>query len=58
MARNPYFRDYSGEQNVVEDLTVEAIKATGRDMLYIPRNILTKDDLFGDAKLSKFENGC
>ena len=23
MARNPYFRDYSGEQNVVEDLTIE-----------------------------------
>ena len=57
MARNPYFRDYSGEHNVVEDLTVEAIKATGRDMVYIPRNIITKDDLFGDAKLSKFDNG-
>jgi hypothetical protein len=57
MARNPYFRDYSGEQNVAEDLTVEAIKATGRDMVYIPRNILTKDDLFGESKLSKFENG-
>ena len=56
MARNPYFKDYGGEQNVAEDLTVEAIKATGRDMVYIPRSILTKDDLFGESKLSKFEN--
>ena len=34
MAKNPYFKDYSGESNVVEDLTIETIKAMGRDMVY------------------------
>jgi len=57
MARNPYFKDYSGEQNVAEDLTIETIKAMGRDMVYIPRDIITKDDIFGEDVLSKFSDG-
>ena len=57
MARNKYFRDYSGEHDVVEDLTIEIIKTTGRDMLYIPRDIISKDDIFGEDKISKFQNG-
>ena len=57
MARNKYFRDYSGEQNTVEDLTIEIIKMMGKDMVYIPRTILTKDDLFGEDTLSKFDDG-
>ena len=57
MARNKYFRDYSGEQDVVEDLTIEIIKTMGRDMLYIPRDIISKDDIFGEDKISKFQNG-
>ena len=57
MARNPYFRDYSGEQNVAEDLTIETIQAMGRDMVYIPREILKRDDIFGEDTLSKFTEG-
>ena len=57
MARNPYFRDYNGEQDVAEDLTIETIKAMGRDMVYIPRNVITKDDIFGEDILSKFSDG-
>lgn len=57
MARNKYFREYSGEQNTVEDLTIEIIKTMGKDMVYIPRTIITKDDLFGEDKLSKFDDG-
>ena len=57
MARNKYFREYSGEQNTVEDLTIEIIKTMGKDMVYIPRTIVTKDDLFGEDKLSKFDDG-
>ena len=56
MARNPYFKDYSGEQNVAEDLTIETIKTMGRDVFYIPRSIVTKDDIFGEDILSKFSN--
>lgn len=49
MARNPYFKDYTGEQNVIEDLTIEIIKTMGRDMLYIPREQYNKNTLFGEA---------
>jgi len=57
MARNPYFKDYSGEQNVVEDLTIETIKSMGRDMVYIPRTLVNTDDLFGEDTISKFDDG-
>jgi hypothetical protein len=57
MARNPYFKDYSGEQNVVEDLTIETIKSMGRDMVYIPRTLVNKDELFGEDTISKFDDG-
>ena len=57
MARNPYFREYSGEQNVVEDLTIETIKAMGKDMVYIPRTLVNEDKLFGEDTISKFDDG-
>ena len=57
MARNKYFKDYSGEQDTLENITIETIKAMGRDMIYIPRDIITKDDIFGDDMLSKFDKG-
>ena len=57
MARNPFFTEYSGEQNLVEDLTIEIIKATGRDMVYIPRTLVNTDQLFGEDTISKFDNG-
>ena len=50
MARNPYFKDYSGEQNVIEDLSIEIIKTMGRDMLYIPREQYNIDEEFGEAR--------
>lgn len=54
MATNPYFKDYSEEQNLVEDLTIEIIKTMGRDMLYIPRENwqpdIVSDILFGEQK--------
>lgn len=57
MARNPYFRDYSGEQDVTEDLSIETIQVMGKDMVYIPRTSITRDDIFGEDTTSKFENG-
>lgn len=50
MATNPFFKDYSGEQNLTEDLTIEIIKAMGREMYYIPRNIIELDKIFGEGK--------
>ena len=58
MALNPYIRvntkTYQPEQNLVEDLTVEAIKIYGQEMYYIPRELVTRDDLFGESKYSRF----
>jgi hypothetical protein len=57
MPRNPYFKDYSGEQTVTEDITIETIQTLGRDMVYIPRNRVSKDDLFGEDISTKFDAG-
>ena len=56
MAKNPYFKDYSGEQDLTEDLTIELIKAMGRDMYYIPRNIVELDKIFGEGKQVNYKN--
>tara|TARA_R100001509_G_scaffold126460_1_gene79930 strand:+ start:643 stop:1311 length:669 start_codon:yes stop_codon:yes gene_type:complete len=58
MARNPHFREnVSGEQKLIEDLSIEIIKTMGKDMIYIPRTLVNKDDLFGEDDSSKFSNG-
>jgi hypothetical protein len=57
MARNPYFKEYSGEQNVTEDITIEIIKMMGKDMIYIPRTLVNEDTLFGEDDISKFDDG-
>ena len=57
MATNPYFnfKSTSSEQNLMEDLTIEAIKTMGMDVLYLPREYVKKDLLFGEDVLSQFE---
>lgn len=57
MATNPYFKDYSGEQDLTEDLTVEIIKTMGRNMVYIPRDSAEQDELFGEQMGTHFSNG-
>ena len=57
MARNSYFSHASSDQNAVEDLTIEVIKIYGHDMVYIPRTLVNKDEIFGEDTISKFENG-
>jgi hypothetical protein len=57
MATNPYFKNYSGEQDVVEDLTIEIIKTMGGDMVYIPRDIADLDEIFGEGKQVSYNNG-
>jgi len=54
MAVNPYFYNYGNEQNLVEDITIEIIKATGQDCLYVPRQYLNIDRLFGENPASSF----
>jgi hypothetical protein len=57
MARNPYFKEYHGEQDLIEDLTIETIKSMGKDMIYIPRSLVNEDKLFGEDTTSKFDEG-
>lgn len=57
MAKNPFFKHRSSEQNLVNSLTVESIKIHGYDMVYIPRTLVQEDDIFGEDVLSKFEEG-
>lgn len=54
MAINPYFGDFRNEQRLLDDLTVETIRAMGRDVYYIPREYVKLDKLFGEDILSKF----
>jgi hypothetical protein len=57
MAINPYFKKYSGDASIVEDLTIETIKAMGQDFIYIPRTLINVDEIFGEDTLSKFDDG-
>jgi hypothetical protein len=58
MALNPYIRvnskTYQPERNLIEELTVEAIKIYGHEMYYIPRDLVKRDDLFGESRYSRF----
>jgi len=57
MPTNPYFKDYSGEQDVTEDLTIEIIKTMGREMFYIPRDIGSLDEIFGEGNRVSYNYG-
>jgi hypothetical protein len=55
MAINPYFLKHSGEQDLIESMTVEIIKTMGQDCVYIPREYLSIDKLFGEDPGSAFQ---
>ena len=55
MATNPYFLKHSGEQDLIESMTVEIIKTMGQDCVYIPREYLSIDKLFGEYPGSAFQ---
>lgn len=53
---NFYFNNYnsSGEQRLYEDLIIEAIKMYGIDLFYLPRTLISKDDLYGEDDVSEY----
>ena len=58
MATNKFFRhQVKSEQNLVEDITIEAIRMYGHDVIYIPRTLVNKDFLFGEDTISNFQQG-
>ena len=57
MARNVYFSQaVKSEQNLYEDLVIESLKIFGQDVYYLPRTIVTRDSVLGEASNSKFDD--
>jgi hypothetical protein len=55
MATNPYFKQgVRSEQNVYEDIIIEALQMYGQDVYYLPREIVNKDSIFLDDIPSRF----
>lgn len=53
---NPYFSQGSKqEQDVVEDLIIESMSFYGKPMFYIPRTLVSKDDILHEDRLSEFK---
>lgn len=44
------------EQNLLEDLIVESLHHYGINFMYIPRTLVSKDNILGEDRLSKFKN--
>ena len=57
MTINPYFtQGTTSEQDLIEDIIIESLKIYGKELYYIPRILVSKDNIFGEDRLSKFEN--
>ena len=58
MPVNFYFDHYQNrtEQTLIEDLTIEAIKMYGVDVVYLPRDTISIDDIFGEDIVTKFKD--
>ena len=55
---NPYFSTttgYSGEQQLLDDLTIEQIAIYGLDIYFMPRKLMNMDKLFNESSKSAFE---
>lgn len=48
MAKNPYFKYQDSESRLMEDLTIECIKMHGEDFIYVAREAIERDNLFGE----------
>lgn len=56
MARNVYFsQGTKNEQYLVEDLIIESLQIFGQDFFYIPRTLVSKDEILGEDRLSEFK---
>lgn len=54
---NVYFSHGTrNEQSLVEDLIIESLRMYGNEVMYIPRTLVSKDEILGEDRLSKFKN--
>jgi len=57
MSTNPYFsHGTKNEQYLMEDLIIESIRIYGNEIFYIPRTLVSKDEILGEDRLSKFKS--
>jgi len=58
MAVNPFFNNtsYKPTQDMLEELSIEAIKVNGIDVYYLPRKLRKSDTIFGEDPLSYFSD--
>lgn len=57
MARNVYFsQSVKSEQNLYEDLIIESLKIYGQDCYYLPRTIVSRDDILNEDRASRFDD--
>lgn len=58
MGQNLYFnQSVRSEQNLYEDITIEALEIYGQSVYYLPRTIVNEDTIFGDDIPSSFGSG-
>lgn len=57
MPTNPYFNNYkyAQEQQLYNNLVVEAIRMYGFDVIYMPRNVGEVDEIINEAKMHVFD---
>ena len=56
MATNTHFNHkVKSEQNLYEDIIIESLQMFGQDVMYLPRHVITKDDILNED-YAKFEN--
>lgn len=57
MPRNVYFsQGAQSEQNLVEDLTIEALKIYGFELMYIPRSMISRDMILNEDIQTQFDD--
>jgi hypothetical protein len=53
---NVYFTNGTrNEQMLVEDLIIETLRMYGQEVFYIPRTLVSKDNILGEDRLSQFK---
>ena len=57
MPRNVYFSQaVKSEQNLYEDLIIESLKIFGQDVYYLPRTLVSRDNILGEDRASSFDD--
>ena len=57
MPTNVYFTQGThNEQYLIEDLIIESLKIYGQEFFYIPRTLVSKDEILGEDRLSQFKS--